>query len=609
MKTIIAYIPVLMLLLGISACSNDDLSTNQYSGGVSLNVFGPSPVVRGGTLRFFGSNLDQVNQVLFPGADAVTDIEVTQAGVPSEIRAKVPEAAQVGYVTLVTASGDSLKTTSQLTYIETITFTSFSPSSVMPGDVLTIEGDYLNYIQEVIFEDGVIVKAENFLSQERSKITVTVPNDARTGKITLSDGDSSDTENIANLIESESELEVKIVTTVTSITSDNNFKAGGTLTITGTYLHLVDYIQFAGTGTRIPSKAIATASTTRASETMSTAFFNVNDEGTQITLLQPYQAASGDISFTLSSGVEIPTAVKAESFVVATPTVSTLSSETDGGVKAGKVLTITGTALDMVNTVDIGDYKSIALNEESTEAELYVTVPGELETGDYSLVLNLTNGTTVSVDKTVTVRGSVYCKITDADENNSLEDKTYTSTSKELSFSITNESSLNKVTLGDVVISSFTATNGTLTFSVPDEITSGDLKLVLTSTDSGDEIEEEYTVGLVYIIWTGSVTMDKTDWSIYIGDLMNKTEYWTNVTVGQYIMLYYETLSSVDYSKIELDNSSWTILGDMNASGIELSSGTTEYSVEISEAMLTNLQSGGLIVKGYGVTVTGVGIK
>ena len=50
---------LVMALMGLSlaACSNDDLDTNQYQGGVSLNAFGPSPVMRGGQLRFIGSNL------------------------------------------------------------------------------------------------------------------------------------------------------------------------------------------------------------------------------------------------------------------------------------------------------------------------------------------------------------------------------------------------------------------------------------------------------------------------------------------------------------------------------------------------------------------------
>jgi hypothetical protein len=48
------YTLLVMALVGLSlaACSNDDLDTNQYKGGFSLNAYGPNPVMRGGTLRF-----------------------------------------------------------------------------------------------------------------------------------------------------------------------------------------------------------------------------------------------------------------------------------------------------------------------------------------------------------------------------------------------------------------------------------------------------------------------------------------------------------------------------------------------------------------------------
>ncbi|MDE6270789.1 MAG: hypothetical protein K2M12_08075, partial [Muribaculaceae bacterium] len=51
---------MLVLLPAVTSCSDDDkYNTEQYKGGVSLNVFGPSPVARGGELRFLGSGMDQ----------------------------------------------------------------------------------------------------------------------------------------------------------------------------------------------------------------------------------------------------------------------------------------------------------------------------------------------------------------------------------------------------------------------------------------------------------------------------------------------------------------------------------------------------------------------
>ena len=67
----------IMLLAG---CQKEEFSTDQYADDrVSLNVYGPQPVMRGGILRFLGSNLDQVTSIVIPGVDPVTDIEVVQA--------------------------------------------------------------------------------------------------------------------------------------------------------------------------------------------------------------------------------------------------------------------------------------------------------------------------------------------------------------------------------------------------------------------------------------------------------------------------------------------------------------------------------------------------
>ena len=76
---------------------------------------------------------------------------------------------------------------------------SFSPERVRPGDVLTIKGEYLNLIHQVIFADNVIVSDETtgkesvegenaFLKHTRNEIQVLVPAEAQSGKIILSDG-------------------------------------------------------------------------------------------------------------------------------------------------------------------------------------------------------------------------------------------------------------------------------------------------------------------------------------------------------------------------------------------------------------------------------------
>ena len=134
---------LVMALVGLSltACSEDDLDTNQYKQGVHLNVWGPNPVMYGGTVTFKGSNLDQVASIQFPGCSPVTSINVVKAGIPSEINVQLPlEALGEDYVTLTTKTDEKITTKTKIAYEQGIEFASFTPASVMPGEKIVIAG-------------------------------------------------------------------------------------------------------------------------------------------------------------------------------------------------------------------------------------------------------------------------------------------------------------------------------------------------------------------------------------------------------------------------------------------------------------------------------------
>ena len=161
-----------------AACKVDRLDTNQIvdTQDVVLTAYGPRPVVRGGVLRFVGSNLDQVASVTIQGCAPITDITVIKAGVPSEIQITVPvEGPESGDVILTTKEGKNITAATPLTFSETIVYTGFSPASLYPGETLAIEGDYLNNIHEVIFTSRVKVSEADFITHTRHKIEVKVP--------------------------------------------------------------------------------------------------------------------------------------------------------------------------------------------------------------------------------------------------------------------------------------------------------------------------------------------------------------------------------------------------------------------------------------------------
>ena len=363
MKNIFNTVPALaaICLMTLAGCSPEELSTDQYvDDAVVLNVYGPQPVVRGGQLRFLGSNLDQVVSVIIPGVDPVTDIEVVQAGVPSEIRITVPkDGPEPGLVTLVAADGTELTTKTELEYSEPIEFEGFSPASVKPGDVITITGDYLNLIHEVIFAENVYVSEKDFDTHTRYEIRVAVPEEARTGEISLGDIDELNSEDqgvMANIITSEEILTVALPVVTGKV--DELMKAGQTVTITGTGLDYVASVRFPG------------AEQTQVS---------VNASGTELSFVLPEEAGDGEAFVVAKSGVE----VSAGEYETVIP--SDLSAA-PAPVKAGNSLTVTGEDLDLVTGITLPD--AVAVTEfQNGEDGIIFTVPYEAKEGDVSLVM------------------------------------------------------------------------------------------------------------------------------------------------------------------------------------------------------------------------------
>lgn len=406
-KNILALLVVALMGLSLTACSEDDLDTNQYQGGVHLNVYGPQPVIRGGMLRFLGSNLDQIAQVKIPGCDPITNVEVVQAGNPSEIRVVVPkDGPEVGYVTLITKTDEEITTKTKLTYEEPIVIESFSSESVMPGETLAINGDYLNLIHMIEFADGVRISEKDFISHSRYKIEVVVPVEARTGKINLLDVDLSAVENPGNAIYNIVPTDDAIIIgtpTVTKwssprgeaeLTGDVTAKMGETISLVGAHFELVSSIKFSPKADDTNGQAYETSE------------FTVSEDGNTLTFALPAEAADGDVNLICRSGVEVPVGTLttvAPSNCVASP----------NPVKAGEQLVITGKDLDVVNSIEMpnaeGDIEFIT-NADGTKL-IIKSVPETAQEGN--LVLRMKNGKGVEVPFTL-----VKPVVTGYDHNN-----------------------------------------------------------------------------------------------------------------------------------------------------------------------------------------------
>lgn len=365
---------VLLLIcstFAFTSCDRDDLNTDQYGNEISVLSYGPNPVLRGGVLTFKGANLDQITEIDLPGAEAITSINVVTSGKNSEINIEVPaEKCEPGIVTLKTAKNGEIKTLTPITYIENLKFTGFYVGENKEnlvgnvGDVLTIEGDYLNNITSVIFANGATMDAENFKSQTRYQIQLVIPAEAGEGRFQISDGN--------NYMYSEGALSIN----APEIDANNAIgksliKAGETEVLRGTSLDQIASIELNGATVEAADFKSQTAS--------------------EITFVISSKVADGEITAVTKSGIRIP-------FGEITTVVPSQLVATPSPIKNGAELTITGKDMDLITGIAFPNAKESKLNKVET-TKVTSTVPEDAQEGD--ITLSLANGKTVTVAYTL----------------------------------------------------------------------------------------------------------------------------------------------------------------------------------------------------------------
>ena len=436
-KILTVLMSVMMIIGGLSftACDSDDDNKGGGSA-IVLHTFGPSPALRGGELRFIGKNLDKVKSITIPGTADISDISIVDA---REIRINIPQDSEPGIIMLNTATG-TIETKTTLTFSEPISIDKVSPLIVKAGEKLTIEGEYLNLIEEVIFTGDSIVS--EFVSQSRSKIEVIIPIYAKPGKIRVSNGAE-----IPIVVYSDDDLDVTLPA-FKSVTP-NPVKPGEEIVIEGSDFNLVEYFILPG-GEKIKGNGenkvtLKTPQSMKEGPVTLVAYCGIEIESDIINLIKPViESVSSntvkngaefvitgkdldlvsDISFNSADPVTEFKEIASDKIVLVIPdnatngiyTLNTLSdTPVEGGeltfilpsvsditpdlVKAKEDIKIKGTDLDLVSRVNFGSVTGEI--KQSSENELTVTVPVGAETG--ALTLITTNASQVITTQTVTI--------------------------------------------------------------------------------------------------------------------------------------------------------------------------------------------------------------
>lgn len=366
----------LMLLgcLSFSACDNgDEEDTNQYRGGINLNVFGPSPVARGGELRFLGSGMDKVQSVSIPGCGEITEIKVVST---NEIRVTVPQTAEVGYVILKTPTGE-ITTKTKLTYTEPISIETTTPNLVKPGEILTIKGEYLNLIKEIIFFEDLPVGEADFIVHSRKEIQVTVPMEARSGEITLADATSDNKDAMPNLIYvSGVDIILPSVVAPLDLTAK---KPGDVITVEGEDFDLVKKVLMPnGDEVEFTVEEIVATDETKS-----------NGKKYKLSFTLPENTSDGAIVMIPASGVPVAIAnigMALPADVVATPA-------TD--LRGGSEITLAGINMELVTTITFPGVEEPIEPVSKSATEVKVMMPESAVSGD--LLLNTASGASVPV--------------------------------------------------------------------------------------------------------------------------------------------------------------------------------------------------------------------
>lgn len=640
---------MLVVLPALTSCDDDDkYNTEQYKGGVSLNAFGPSPVARGGELRFLGSGLDKITKVSIPGCEDITDIQVIS---PNEIRVTVPQTAQPGTVTLHHANG-TIETKSMLSFLEPISIENMQPNPVKPGQELVINGEYLNLINEVCFafiEDGdsVNVYADAFLEHDRKHIKVVVPAEALSGCIYVSDAKA-----MPNMIKSEEELQIVLPATTALDLTDA--KPGQTVTITGTDLDLVTTILLpdgseldfeyadgkitfvlpenvmdgaivmvtasgvkvacANVGVVVPTELEAVpAEDLRAGDILKVKGINIDQvvnltfpgvadavepatiSATELTVAFPEAAQSGELVLNLKSGKTVGVAIS-----TAKPEAQAYDPAT---VPAAAEFTIKGKNLDLVTVIEFAGGVQIAIDDKknvlaASATEIKMIAPATAQTG--ALKLHMANGEVVECPE-LTIQAPECAYITVQPEGELTATGMFVAT-------VANEDKLTGVTVNSQNVN-FILNGGQLYFTLPQ--TCGKNTQV-TLVSSNGEISYTYDVipatHVGITIWTGA--WDCGSWGGN-QDLAWDGYDWTQVPAGAIMTLYMTpTVADGEWWCVSLRHGKdWGNLPapipgqyDTPADGI--------LAVELTQGILDDLiANGGLVLTGQGYILSKVTIE
>lgn len=361
----------------------------------------------------------------------------------------------------------------------------FGPSPTERASEIRITGTNMQKVDKVVFAGGNIERAghiisvagaevekANFNSVDNENIYVTIPMSTVPGKVKLVVG--KDTVSSVTLLTFNEPVEV------TSVSPTTGLNAGDEISITGEYVYNIASVTFTS-GVTVPAEDFTYVSRN------------------EIHLIVPLAAESGVISMSNGDAWEFEYETPLE---IATATVTSVTPAAD----FGEQIQITGTNLHTVESVFFPGGVSAEFTVSADNKTITTTVPAECKSGAISLLLY--SGAALTTDEFSVPTIS----ITSAEPNKDLiEGDVVTLTGENFDRVI----GVSLPSAGDLL--DYTINGNTLTFTVPEDMTDGDVVLTQNAYITAKiGIEMRKMRG---VIWMGKENLSGwSNWGVFNWD-------------------------------------------------------------------------------------------
>jgi len=446
-----------------------------------------------------------------------------------------------------------------------VNLVAFGPSPILRTHEIRITGTNLNSVTEVWFPGNAVVQRSSFNSADNENIYVNVPDESVPGQIKLLVNGDTVSKSVTP-ITFEEPIEVS------SVSPTSGLVAGDEVTVKGDYVYNIANAIFTCGVTGAPVKAEDFTYVSRR----------------EIRFKVPLAAESGSISF--DDGADWGQ-VYATPLQILSATYASLSNTTPD---FGQQIQINGEYLHTIETVMFPGGVTSDFTVSADRKTITTTVPAETKSGAITLVLY--SGASLTTDE-VTVP---TLTITDVQPAKDLKVGDVVTITGE------NLSRITSVTLPGVgEFKDYTVSGNTLTFTVPEDMTDGNMVLTQNSFISetvklmmwSDSAEQTIWAGeFVCSGWNGNQEMA---WGGFD---------WTTVPANSKLNFYYKKNNAGSWGCISLRHGdSWANLPDPIPGQYDLDEDEGVLSVVFPQNVLDDIiANGGLVITGDNYTLTKV---